>query len=119
MKANEGKKKIKKICEKTHNQHSAASRNQKEMNHGRPSAASRNRNRNCPQMTQIHADRGEGEFQVHYLRESASSAGKGLLLFPDSRCFAAQNLRGIARFSLTVVRIPNLFQSGPIVSNQA
>ena len=29
----------------------------------------------CPQMTQIHADGGEGEFQVHYLRESASSAG--------------------------------------------
>jgi hypothetical protein len=26
-------------------------------------------------MTQIHADGGEGEFQVHYLRESASSAG--------------------------------------------
>ena len=29
----------------------------------------------CPQMTQIHADGGEGEFQVHYLRVSASSAG--------------------------------------------
>jgi hypothetical protein len=60
------------------------------------SAASRNRNRNCPQMTQIHADNEPGILLLPYLRVSALSAGKGLLLFPDSLCFARQNLRGIA-----------------------
>ena len=64
--------------------------------HNQPGAASRNRIRNGPQMTQIHADNELRILLLPHLRVSALSAGKGLPLFPDSRCFAAQNLRGIA-----------------------
>jgi hypothetical protein len=49
---------------------------------------------------------GKGEIRIHYLRESASSAGKCLFLFPNAGPFSAGiNLRRNARVFLIVARM--------------